>query len=66
MEIHHTKHHKSYIEKLNAALKEENISGMTIEEILEDFPSLSKNDILAVLAYAADAQNKRISVFPTT
>ena len=29
-------------------------SGMTYEEILEDFPYLSKEDILACLSYAAD------------
>ena len=29
-------------------------SGMTQEEILHDFPELTKDDILACLAYAAD------------
>ena len=29
-------------------------SGMTSEEILDDFPELNKEDILASLAYAAD------------
>ena len=33
-------------------------SGMTIEEILKDFPELKKEDILACLAYAADAERK--------
>lgn len=33
-------------------------AGMTIEEILEDFPELTKEDILASLAYAADAEKK--------
>ncbi len=33
-------------------------SGMTIEEILEDFPMLQREDILAALAYAADEQNR--------
>ena len=28
-------------------------SGMSIEEILADFPDLERNDILAALAYAA-------------
>lgn len=32
-------------------------SGMTTEEILEDFPMLTKEDILATLAYAADRYN---------
>jgi uncharacterized protein (DUF433 family) len=29
-------------------------SGMTTEEIIEDFPSLTREDILASLEYAAD------------
>ena len=33
-------------------------AGMTTEEILEDFPELTKEDILACLAYADDAEKK--------
>lgn len=36
-------------------------SGMTHAEILEDYPELQKEDILASLAYAASREN-RISV----
>lgn len=32
-------------------------SGMTIDEVLDDFPELTKDDILACLAYAANAEN---------
>ncbi|HRQ53086.1 MAG TPA: DUF433 domain-containing protein, partial [Ignavibacteriaceae bacterium] len=31
-------------------------SGMTIEQILEDFPYLTKEDIYACLSYAADRE----------
>ena len=31
--------------------------GMTYEEIISDFPQLSKNDILACLAFAAEKEN---------
>ena len=34
-------------------------SGMSVDEVLDDFPRLKKDDILAALAYAADAQNNR-------
>ncbi|WP_273569025.1 superoxide dismutase [Maribacter halichondriae] len=46
MEIHHTKHHQGYTDKLNAALKEVNISGKTIEEILsmDDLPTAIRNN----------------------
>jgi len=30
---------------------------MTIEQILDDFPYLNREDILACLAYAADREN---------
>jgi len=33
-------------------------SGMTIEEILVDFPQLSPEQILACLAYSADKERK--------
>lgn len=33
-------------------------NGMTIENILEDFEELTKDDIYAALAYAADKENK--------
>jgi len=36
--------------------------GMTADEVLEDFPELEREDILACLAYAADRE--RHSVVP--
>jgi uncharacterized protein (DUF433 family) len=33
-------------------------SGMSVEEVLEDFPDLTKEDIHACLAYAADRERK--------
>jgi uncharacterized protein (DUF433 family) len=37
-------------------------SGMTSNEIIEDFPELTGEDVKAVLAYAADREHKiRIS-----
>jgi uncharacterized protein (DUF433 family) len=37
-------------------------SGMSYNEILEDYPKLSKDDILASLKYAADREHKTILV----
>jgi uncharacterized protein (DUF433 family) len=37
-------------------------SGMTQEEILEDFPDLTKEDILACLAFAADRERSLMSI----
>jgi len=33
-------------------------SGMSVEEILSDFPQLNKEQILACLAYSADKERK--------
>jgi len=35
-------------------------SGMTSEEILADFPYLTRNDILACLSYAADRERLQL------
>jgi len=35
-------------------------AGMSHDEIIDDFPELTQNDILACLAYAADAEKKYI------
>jgi superoxide dismutase, Fe-Mn family len=41
MEIHHTKHHQTYIDKLNTALeKYPDLQGRPIEELLSDFENL--------------------------
>lgn len=37
-------------------------SGMTYEEILEDFPYLTLEDILACLSYAADRERQTLVV----
>lgn len=37
-------------------------SGMTQEEILEDFPYLTREDILACLAFAADREKRLLVV----
>jgi len=37
-------------------------AGMTVEEILGDFPDLTREDIQACLAFAADRERKLTSV----
>lgn len=37
-------------------------SGMTYEEILRDFPTLTEEDILACLSYAADQEHRTLVV----
>lgn len=39
-------------------------SGMSQEQVLEDFPYLTKEDILACLAYAADREKRLMVVEP--
>lgn len=41
MEIHHTKHHQTYIDKLNAALDgKEELSNQSVEDLLRNFASV--------------------------
>ena len=37
-------------------------SGMTVDEILHDFPYLTREDIQACLSYAADRERSQIAV----
>jgi uncharacterized protein (DUF433 family) len=37
-------------------------SGMTIEQILNDFPKLTQEDILACFAYLADRERRSLQV----
>ncbi len=37
-------------------------SGMTYEEILDDFPYLTQDDILACLGYAADRERQTLTI----
>lgn len=42
MEIHHTKHHQAYVDKLNAALeKYPSLEGRPVEELLKDLANLN-------------------------
>ena len=44
------------IEMMNA------VTGMTEAEILQDFPDLTRDDIRACLAFAADRERKLITI----
>ncbi|OGE81881.1 MAG: superoxide dismutase [Candidatus Doudnabacteria bacterium RIFCSPLOWO2_02_FULL_48_8] len=45
MEIHHTKHHQAYIDKLNAALeKYPELQNMAVEDLLKNLDSLKVED----------------------
>lgn len=40
MQIHHGKHHQTYVDKLNAAMEGESLSDKPVEELLENFADL--------------------------
>jgi Fe-Mn family superoxide dismutase len=45
MEIHHTKHHQAYIDKLNAAVsKYDELADMSVEDLLKNLESLKIDD----------------------
>lgn len=37
-------------------------SGMSVDEIIADFPELTRRDIMAVLSFAADRENKAYQI----
>lgn len=43
MEIHHTKHHKAYIDKVNAAIKDTEWDAKTVEELISNLAALPEN-----------------------
>ena len=48
MEIHHSKHHQAYVDKLNAALTGSEWADKTIEEILQNLDKLPADKQMAV------------------
>ena len=49
MEIHHTKHHQGYTNKVNAALEGTSLEGKDIEEVLSNISSLPADKQQAVI-----------------
>lgn len=43
MEIHHTKHHQTYISKVNDAIKGTDLEKKTVEELISDLNSVPEN-----------------------
>lgn len=48
MEIHHDKHHATYVTKLNAAIEGKNLDGKSIEELISDLGSVPEDIRTAV------------------
>ncbi len=49
MEIHHDKHHKGYVDKLNAAVEGTKFTDMEITELLKNIDNVPKDKIQAVI-----------------
>jgi len=44
MEIHHTKHHQTYVDKLNAALEgHDDLSGQSVEDLMRNFDQVPED-----------------------
>lgn len=48
MELHHSKHHQTYVDKLNAAVKDTEYADMEIEDLLQQIDNLPENIRTAV------------------
>ncbi|MEK6855183.1 MAG: superoxide dismutase [Nanoarchaeota archaeon] len=58
MEIHYTKHHKTYVDKLNSALeKHPKLQKMRVEELLRDIDSVPKEIRTAVVNHGGGHLN---------
>tara|TARA_Y100000310_G_C20453540_1_gene701930 strand:- start:252 stop:845 length:594 start_codon:yes stop_codon:yes gene_type:complete len=49
MQIHHTKHHQAYVDKLNAAIQGTDLEGKNIKEILSNTDSLPEEKRTAII-----------------
>ena len=57
MEIHHTKHHQAYIDKLNAAVKGTKFENMDINEVLKKINGMPENIRTAVRNHGGGHSN---------
>ena len=57
MEIHHTKHHQTYIDKLNTAVKGTDLENKEIEDILKDINNVPEKIRMAVINHGGGHAN---------
>jgi len=57
MEIHHTKHHQAYIDKLNAAIKGTDLENKDVNEVLKDLDSVPEDIRMAVRNHGGGHSN---------
>ena len=57
MEIHHTKHHQTYIDKLNAAIKGTKFEKMDVNEIIKKLNDVPENIRMAVRNHGGGHSN---------
>ena len=56
MEIHYSKHHQGYVNKLNAALEGQKDLGLSLEEMLKNLSALPEG--VSCLLYTSDAADE--------
>ncbi|MBS3092627.1 superoxide dismutase [Candidatus Pacearchaeota archaeon] len=57
MELHHTKHHQTYVDKLNAAVKGTEFENMEINEILKNIDNIPSSIKTAVINHGGGHSN---------
>jgi Fe-Mn family superoxide dismutase len=60
MEIHHTKHHQAYINKVNAALEGTEFADKPIEDVLRDINSVPEGKRQAVINHGGGYANHKL------
>src|SRR5690606_41800477 len=62
MEIHHSKHHKGYVDKLNDAVKSEaSLAGKSAADLLKDLSSIPESVREAVRNNGGDRKSTRLN-----
>src|SRR3989338_853643 len=57
MEIHHGKHHQTYVDKLNAAIKGTEFEEMEVQELLKNIQDVSADKKQAVINHGGGHAN---------
>ena len=58
MEIHHTKHHQTYVDKLNTALESQaDLQKLSVDDVLKDLNSVPENIRTAVINHGGGHAN---------
>lgn len=57
MKLHHSKHHQTYVDKYNAAIKDTDFENMSVEDVLKNLDDVPDNILSAVINHGGGTWN---------